>query len=165
MEQGRIHEALFITKIIPSNLNIALKLLNYKESKELFRIINEDFELTKDYHQETPETKAAARADIIIEFEHPKGTQKSYPLHKLILVEATGKPLPATPMVYSGSYVHEGKYKADLAGDIIAILEDRGALFNCPIKDRNGDRLWMANLELLPPFQTPVTIKIKPHQP
>jgi len=164
LEQGRIHESLFTTDINPTHLNIALKLLRYKESKELFRIINEDFELTEKFHQETKETQAAARVKISVSYTD-KSKKITHPLHQLILTLSNQTPLAKTPWIYSGSYVHEGKFKANLAGNIIAIFEDRGAIFNCPIEDRNGDRLWISNQKLLPPFNSPVTIVIEPYAP
>ena len=45
-EKGKIHESLLITQASPINLNIVLKLLRYQTSPELFKILNEDYELT-----------------------------------------------------------------------------------------------------------------------
>ena len=162
LEKGQNHESLFTTDILPFNLNLALKLLNYQTSQELFRILDKDYRPTKEYHQVPEETKAAARANLFVSLSQPDKTTKELPLNGLILITATNSPLPPSPWVYNGSYIHEGKFKADLKGNLIAILEDSSSLFNCPLDNRTGDRLWTANKKHLPEFGTPVQIIIKP---
>lgn len=163
LEKGQNHESLFTTDILPFNLNLALKLLNYQASLELFRILDQNYRPTAEFHQVTPEVQAAARANLFVAITQPDNkAPKELPLNGLILLAATGTPVPERPWVYNGSYIHKGKFKADLRGNVIALLEDSSALFNGPFDNRDGDRLWTANAKHLPPFGTPVTIIIKP---
>jgi len=57
----KVHEALLITEADPTHINIALKLLSYKESQELFRILNEDGSLSDKYTEVPEAIKKAAR--------------------------------------------------------------------------------------------------------
>ncbi|MBT8044337.1 MAG: hypothetical protein KJO79_05245, partial [Verrucomicrobiae bacterium] len=60
----KVHETLLVTPAEPTHVNIALKLLNYKESLELFPIIKEDGTPTDKYPDVPDEIKKAARFTI-----------------------------------------------------------------------------------------------------
>lgn len=163
-QHGKIHESLLTTKIRPLHLNIALKLIGYKESKELFRILGEDFMMTDKYHQETADTKKAARFNIFISWKKD-GTEHSYHINELILNDTTQKHAEIQPYIYGGSYLRQGRYQADLTGDIVAIFIDRGAVANFSNKGNDDDTIWFANTKRLPDADTKLTITLKQHQP
>ena len=75
---GKTHEALFVTEVKASSLNIAMKLLHYKPSKELFMMFGKDGQPLHTLHQESPEVKQAARFDI---FARWKDQDKEQELH------------------------------------------------------------------------------------
>ncbi len=163
-QHGKIHESLLTTKIRPLHLNIALKLIGYEESKELFRILGEDFMMTDKYHQETADTKKAARFNIFISWKKD-GTEHSYHINELILNDTTQKHAEIQPYIYGGSYLRQGRYQADLTGDIIAIFIDRGAVANFSNKGNDDDTIWFSNTKRLPDADTKLTITLKQHQP
>lgn len=162
LEKGQSHESLLLTEILPFNLNVALKLLDFQTSQELFPILDKDYRPTDQFHPVTPEAKAASRLNLFLSIIQPDGTAKELPLNGLVLLTATLKPLPNTPWVYNGSYIHQGQFKADLKGNLISILQDTSALINCPLDNREGDRLWIANKKHLPATDTPVKLLIRP---
>lgn len=156
----KVHEALLITEVDPSNLNIALKLLSYKESRELFRIIDEDGALSDKYEQVPDDIKKAARFGIEVTWKH-KGVEKTRPITQWLEHSGNQQAMPATPWVYNGSYVHNNKFKAKLTGSIFTILPDPGAMANYPGENRHDDTLWIPAANL-PAEGTTVTVTLKP---
>lgn len=160
--QGKIHESLFITEAKPSHVNIAFKLLGYKEAKHLFRTINEDFQPQEDYETATDEEKEKSKFKISVKWLSD-GVKKSHPVEDLVKNVKTKKNLEVTPWVYGGSYIHKGSYVADLNHDIIAIYTDRAAVANYAGEGREDDTLWVPQSDILPAQGTPVVLKFSPH--
>jgi len=156
----KTHEALLTTEADPTHLNIALKLLDYKESQELFRLINEDGTLSDDYPNVPADIKKAARLGIHITWQD-KGVTKTRPITHWIEHTGNKQKMPATPWVYNGSYVHNSKFKAKLTGSIFSILPDPGAIANYPGANRDDDTLW-APAANLPAERSELTVTIKP---
>ena len=119
--KGKVHEALFLTDISPLNLNIAMKLIGYKGSKELFEIVDEDYLPTGKFHEVPDEIKKAARLDILVQWE-ADGKTNTVPINDLIIHSTTTKPMAPGPWLYHGSYMHEGQFKAEVNGDIFSII-------------------------------------------
>lgn len=156
----KIHESLLVTDIDPTNLNIALKLLHFKESNELFRQLKADHTLEDHYPVVDDATRKAARFSVDIQWKH-EGKDQSAPITHWVQHRVTGKAMPLTPWVYNGSYVHKNKFKAKLTGNIVAIFPNESALANYPGNDREDDTLWIP-AQRLPAEGTSVTVTIKP---
>lgn len=161
-QSGKIHEAILITKARPFHINIALKLLGYKESKELFPILDDDFRPTGKFPSVSEEIKNAARAEILLEWTGPDGKQTQASLNDWVTYTITGKPLPALPWVYGGSYIHDQSFQAEASGDIVALFTNNGSLFNWPGKDGNLDDVWLPTTQRIPGVGTVVKVTIKP---
>lgn len=164
-ESGKIHEALLHTKTKPLHINLALKLLRYKGSEELFQILDEDYRPTGKFPEVTEEAKTAARVELLLSWKTADGTPGKATLNELITNTVTSQPVTPTPWVYGGSYLHEGSFAAESSGDIAAIFTSRGALFNYPGKDREDDTVWIPTPKRTPPVGTKVTVTIKPLTP
>jgi len=156
----KVHESLLVTEIDATNLNIALKLLNYQESQELFRPITEEGIPSDSYPKVPDETRNAARFLIDITWKNGD-LQKTASITDWLTNRITGKPMPTTPWVYNGSYILRGKFKAKLSGCIFAIFPNEGSIANYPAEDRYDDSLWLAGKDL-PPLESKVTITLKP---
>jgi len=160
---GKVHEALFVTEVRPFDLNLALKLLGYKESKELFRVIGEDFMPTELFHDENEDVKIAARFDLFASWNEGDKTKKIH-ANELILNSISKKHAKVLPYIYGGSYLLEGRLKSQMSGDIIAIYTDRGAIANFSNEGREDDTIWFPNIKRLPKDSTPITLTIKKHK-
>ncbi len=181
-KSDKVHETLFLTDISPLNLNIAMKLLGIKESKELFEIIDEKtWQPTGKFPQVSPEIRAASLVDITITWsEDDKNI--SLPIHELIhhidWPEEADTPSPGQeiqttelslslmeegPWLSTGSYLHEGLFKAEVDGMIFAIYSAEQAIVNFPGKDRHLGDVWIPNKKTVPALGTAVQIIIKPH--
>ena len=157
--QGKVHESVFLTEISPLELNVALKLLGFQESKELIPVLNENYEPTGAYFKSTEKQKKSARLSIAVSWEQDSTLVTKAP-HELINVESTNTNMPQAPWVYSGSELVDGKFQASATGDIIAIYTDRLALINYSGEGREDDTIWLPKKEHLPPLGTPVTITL-----
>ena len=183
-KSDKVHETLFLTDISPLNLNISMKLLGIKESKELFEIIDvENWKPTGKFPEVTPEVHAASLVQIIIEWG--EGDQKKrLPVHELIQhidwPEKTEAPQPSQeievkdlplstmnsgPWLATGSYINNGRFKAEVGGIIFAIYTSEQALINFPGEDRQLGDVWIPNKKALPANGTVVKVIVKPHTP
>lgn len=159
--KGKIHEALFTADVVAQNLIVAFKLLNYKESMELLRILDKDMRATDKYHEVAEEVKSQARFTVNVSWEE-NGKKISSPVFDLIHHIETNEVMPPAPFIYHGSYLLNGELKADITGDIIATFVTEGSLANYSGKKREDDMYWTANAAKLPPIGTPVTITFTP---
>jgi hypothetical protein len=156
----KIHESLLTTAADPTHINIALKLLNYRESQELFRLRNPDGFFTDQYPTVAEDIKKAARFSIQITWQD--GTlEKTIPVTDWIYNEATQKPMVSAPWIYNGSYIYEKAFNAKLTGSIITIYPNEGAIANYSGDDRNDDTLW-SPAKSTPEEGTPVKVTLKP---
>lgn len=156
----KVHESLLITEIDPTHLNIALKLLNYKESQELFKPLLADGSRGEKEYVVADDTRKAARFTIHVSWKE-KGQEKSIPITQWLQHRITGKPMPITPWVYSGSYIHLNRFKAKVNGNIFALLTNESAIANYPGADRHDDSLWLTTKNM-PAEGAPITITLKP---
>ena len=161
-QNGKIHEAILITKARPFHVNIALKILGYKESKELFPILGEDFRPTGKFPKVPEEIRNAARAEIHLQWKNKDGKVQAATLNDWITHTVTKKPLAPKPWVYGGSYVHENSFQAEASGDIVALFTNNASLFNWPGRDGNLDDVWIPTTARVPKVGTSVTVTIKP---
>lgn len=160
-EKGKIHEALLMTKASPLHLNIALKLLHYQESPELFEVLDENYESTGKFPEVSDERKTAARLQILVKWEKD-GKKEEVSLNDLIYHTTTEKAMEPVPWIYQGSYIHENSFKAETSGDLAAIYITRSSLINFSGNDNTTDEPWIPNLKRVPPIGTPVTVTITP---
>lgn len=162
--QGKIHETLFITEVKPFKLNVVMKLLGFLESKELIYILDENYLPTDKLHPATPEQKKHSRFSIHASWSED-GKKITRNVTNLLKNVKTHQPMPSAQWVYSGSYLNNGKFKADIAGDIVGILCDPAAIGCYSGEGREDDDLWVPNRKLLPPPSTPVTLTFKKTHP
>jgi hypothetical protein len=183
-KSDKVHETLFLTDIAPFNLNLAMKLLGIKESKELFEIIDEEtWTATGKFPEVTPEVHAASLVEILIEWgegEKKKRLPVNELIHHINWPEEAETPQPSQefetkdvtlsvmetgPWLTTGSYMHEGRFKADVGGIIFGIYTNEQAIVNFPGKDRQLGDVWIPNEKVVPAEGTVVKIIVKPHTP
>ena len=183
-KSDKVHETLILTDASPLNINIAMKLLGIKESKELFEIIDQDtWKPTGKFPEVTPEVHAASLVDIFVEWN--EGEKKTrVPVNELIhhinwpekavtpkpnedvqIKEATVSVMEKGPWLSTGSYMHEGRFKVEVGGIIFGIYTNEQAIVNFSGKDRLLGDVWIPNKEVAPKVGTEVTIIVKPHTP
>ena len=158
---GKIHESLLSTTVSAFNLNLALKLLRYPESPELFQILDEDFRQTGRYPEVSEEVKTGARVKILVSWE-ADGKKHENLINDWIYHSTLEKAMPATPWLNHGSYVYENQFKAEVMGELVAIFLSRSSIFNFAGEDNHIDEPWIVFSGKVPPAGTPVTVTIAP---
>ncbi len=164
LEKGKVHEALLLTTASPTHLNVALTLLRYAPSRELFPMIAATGHPTGIYQETPAAVKAAARITIELEW-NDSGTIRRVPLNEWLQNPDNETALAAGPWLYTGSGFSEGKYIPELTGDILAIMVDPHAVINCPGSDNYDQAHWHAFSERIPPVGTKVSVVITPYSP
>ena len=160
-ENGKIHESLLTTKASAFNLNVALKLLRYQSSPELFPILDENYESTGKYPEVPEAQKTASRLQVLLNWE-VDGKKEEASLNDLIYHVGNESAMEPVPWIYQGSYVHENSFKAETSGDIAAIFITRSSLINFSGKDNSTDEPWIPFQKRIPPLSTPVTVTFAP---
>ena len=161
MPHGKTHESLLVTDISPTHLNLAFTLLRFPASPELFYLLDAKGEMTENHPVVTAVAQAAARIDIDVEWDD-HGTTRRLPVNEWIQQVVKTTAMAAGPWLYTGSEISDGKYLPEITGDIAAIMVDPSATINYPGSD-NGDNVWCAYPNRVPPTDTPVTLIITPH--
>ncbi|MFC7335730.1 YdjY domain-containing protein [Haloferula chungangensis] len=162
-ENGKIHESLLSTKISATKLNIAIKLLHYKASRELYLKLEEDGSLSSEFETASPEESQGAKMKIGFEWQE-EGATKSASVNQWISHAATEQAMPNDPWVYGGSFVVDGTFVAESSGDIIAIFLSNAAMINFAGKDNQNDDVWLPHPNRIPEIGTPVTVVISPFE-
>ncbi|TAG08593.1 MAG: hypothetical protein EAZ42_10115 [Verrucomicrobia bacterium] len=160
-EKGKIHESLLTTDASATDLNLAMKLLDYRESPELYRLLDENGFGTNNFPVVDDAVKAAARIQIELEWSDA-GTTRRFPASDLIQQKVLGTSMPAGPWVYGGSGFSNGRFSAETTGDMIAIYTSSAALINFPGDGRLDDLVWFPFPNRVPPVKTPVVLIITP---
>ncbi|HCN79954.1 MAG TPA: hypothetical protein DIS80_02380 [Verrucomicrobiales bacterium] len=183
-KSDKVHETLILTDASPTNINIAMKLLGIKESKELFEIFDEEtWKPTGKFPAVSPETHAASLVDIFVEWgkgakkkrvpanelihhiNWPKKAPTPKPNEEFETNEATLSVMEEGPWLSTGSYMHEGRFKAEIGGIIFGIYTNEQAIVNFFGKDRLLGDVWIPNEKNVPKEGTVVTVVVKPHTP
>lgn len=162
-QKGKVHEALLITEISPTHLNLAFTLLRYPASKELYPLPNETGGVSDKFPEVPAELKAAARVTVDVEWTDD-GKVRRLPVNEWIQHSVKATSMPAGPWVYGGSDFFEGKFIAETSGDVAAIFLAQSALLNYPGDDHNNDDVWLPFPKRVPPEGTNVTVIIAPYQ-
>lgn len=161
-QNGKIHESLFRTEVLPTNINLAFTLLRYKPSRELYRIYKEPGVLTNVFHEVPEETSIESRVQIFVEVEK-EGQTKRYPVNEWVRHEPTAKSMPPSYWIYGDSEFYDGKFAPDTTGDIAAIFITNSSLLNYPGADNLNDEVWTSYTNRIPELETKVTLIIAPY--
>ena len=90
------------------------------------------------------------------------GEHRAAPLSDWIFDRKRDAVMPDEPWIYSGSYVYEGNFAADMDGTLVAIYLYRGALLNTMTEGSEDDERWLANADKTPALGTAVTLVLAP---
>lgn len=161
-KNGKIHEALFTTDVTPSDINLAITLLRYKPSPELYALPNETGGLSGNFPEVPEHIRADARVSIDVEWTKG-GKPQRIAANEWIQHATTSAAMPTSHWVYGGSQIEEGRFAADAVGDIAAIFLSHAAMINYPGTDNGDDTVWLAFENRVPPEGTNLTLIIAPY--
>jgi hypothetical protein len=156
-ENGKTHESLLRTDISPFRLQTLLILANANKYVERLPEFNSD---GREVPPSTPRPKH--RIQIFVKDLRPEAKDASpIPLSSWIHNAETGKSMHGEPWMYTGSRIFDGKYVAELEGDIVAVFLNSNAMFNSWIPGNNNDELWIPAPKIVPPLESPVEVILK----
>lgn len=143
---GKVHESLLRTDILPSKLNIAFLLLGFKGTNDM------DQKIT------TRDTLFKGEAiNIFVRYRDQKD-KSIIPIENWISNENHTN--LEIPWIYTGSFFLDHQFAADAEQSIIAVYHDPAALIDHRLVDGDNDEIWYVNDHLVPAEGTPVYIKI-----
>ncbi len=170
--KGPTHESVLATDVSPQNVHMAMLLLGAKGMT-----IGKDALLPEridaEYLAKAPKLDGD-RIFITCKWKDASGKEQTSPLERWIVRrEALNRRKPREivaedgPWLYTGSFMHEGRFNAELQGVFGSVVTFPGALINNPRKGANDDAMWFVKTSAIPPVGTPVelTIKLEPAQP
>lgn len=139
-ENGSAHEALFITKITPFELNVAMLLLGFKPSETFFRKDGPD---SFPQHVKGAPISRESSFEVLVEWKDKDGKEQSVAAESWVRNLQTSATVSAGSWVYNASFLTEkGNLAAQEAGNIIALYIDPVALANNPRKGNEMDDIW-----------------------
>lgn len=162
-QDGKIHESLFRTTASPLDINLAMTLLRYQPSKELYRIPSEPGLLTDEFYPPPAENKDASRISIFVEVDKDGRTERIL-ANDWVRHETTAKSMPPGPWIYGGSEINDGRFISELSGDIAAIFITNSSLINYPGEDNFDDDVWTVMTDRVPDLETKVTLVFAPYK-
>jgi hypothetical protein len=160
-ESGKLHESLLSTKISALHLNLAFTLLRFTPSRELCPLPNATGGTSGNFPEVPDETKAAARVMIDVEWKQDDKVRR-VPINDWIQHGIKSTAMPSGPWVYGGSDFSDGKYVAELCGDIASIFLAPAAVLQYPGEDYADDTVWTPFPKRVPAVGSEVTVIITP---
>ena len=150
-KEGKVHESVLVLKASPLDLNIGLLLLGLKVTSR------------------PTETGVWAKPggpqlDLWVEWQ-ASGKPQRCRAEEFVFNEKTGRALPETPWIYTGSVVEHGYFRALSEDSHIATYWDPWALINLPLPCGADDHILSANEKMVPALGTPVQLRLQVHQP
>ena len=149
-DRGKLHESLFHTLAEPLDLQVSLLLLGLRGRGDL---------------GQPPEPAAAPRGDALqvwIEWRSdPAGAARRTRLEDWILDARTKASMPPVDWVFTGSWVQDGTFMAQLERSIIAIYRDGLAMIENPLPEASDDTIWFVNKGAVPVPGTVVDVVLQ----
>jgi hypothetical protein len=149
--EGKRHESLLVLEANPLDLNIGLLLLGLKAVSRPSEV------------GAWPDPQGPG-LDLWVEWQQ-NGKAQRCRAEELVFNEKTGRALPATPWIYTGSVIEHGYFRALSEDSHIATYWDPWALINLPLPCGADDHILSANEKAVPPAGTPVRLVLQVHQP
>jgi hypothetical protein len=146
-EYGKTHEAVVVLGIQPMHLQLGLLLLGLEYGQNLgfqgdtVMPLGDSVYIYLGWLDENQDTTIYEISELIVDYQN-------------------NQPMPSTAWIFTGSFLHDGHYMADMDGSIIATYSDPVAILNNPLSGRMDDTVYDANEKLLPPAGKPVFMKI-----
>lgn len=167
--KGPTHESVLATDVSPQNVHMAMLLLGAK-GMSIAKGAPPPDRIDAEYLAKAPKL-VGDRIFLSCKWKDADGKEQSAPIERWIVRrEAVGKKKPLDvpaedgPWLYTGSFMHEGRFNAEQQGVFGALVTFPGAIINNPRKGANDDHMWFAKTLAIPPIGTPVefTIKLEP---
>ncbi|MFA5905777.1 MAG: YdjY domain-containing protein [Desulfobacula sp.] len=146
--RGKLHESVLVLDVEPYHIHVALLLLG---------LVPGDRPISS---QGAPEPPCGDPVKIKISWKGTDNKIVEYAPEDLIINMDDKKNMEKSDWVFTGSRIINGHYMAQILGSIVAVFHDPDAIIDDRSISGADDTHFFANKEILPPFGTPVELKI-----
>lgn len=163
-ETGKTHESVLVTKVKPTDFQLALLLANFQPGTE--GLANKD--LPPDIKPVVPIAPAnpgAHRVTLTVEWREGDAVKKARLSDWMLNINERKPPPDLGTWIFNGSRIDERGFIAEVEGSFIAVWLDQNAIINSPAKGNWDDGLWISNPAAIPDEGTQVTLIIAPEKP
>ena len=161
-ETGKTHESMFLTKIPPYHVQVAMLLLGAKG-------------VDPSFFSDPPPSGPVSNAELLASETPPipghpveitaswkrHGTNVTHRMETLLFNKKAKQIMENGCWTFSGSVVWNGAFIAQIEGSIMSIVTDASCIFNSPHPQRDVDTTWFVREDWLPPEKWPVTVTVK----
>jgi hypothetical protein len=155
--RGSAHESLLVTEVGATDIHTAMLLLGAKGGAITAQAppaqVNDEFLRTA--------PKLTGDTVLITVKWKDKGVEKTVPVEDWLYNQEKKEAIKHGPWIYNGSIVYEGRFLAQVDGNLVALVTMPSALLNNPRKNNNNDQMWNVNEKATPAVNTPVEIIFK----
>jgi hypothetical protein len=156
-ENGKVHESLLATKMLPHDIHLALLLIGLKETANPNEPVPPSA-IDPSYLHAAPKLKGAPVRISLAWTQDGKRREAS--AEEWIFNLQTNRLMTPGPWTYNGSLVQDGVFLADQELSIAAVITDPTALVNNPRKGYDNDEIWQVREKAVPPLDTPIEVSI-----
>ncbi|QQE10768.1 hypothetical protein JD969_14845 [Planctomycetota bacterium] len=155
---SREYESIISSNARPSHIHLALITLGFQPGKPQ--------QTVKQNNKWSLIPPTGDPIQINIQYKDPKTSKLiTRPVTDFILLRHTGKPMPPTNFLFTGSDFHDDldgnpQYMADVNGSFISLVHFGDDLIAPPnnVNSANDEQRYQPNIDLLPPDKTPVKV-------
>jgi hypothetical protein len=168
--QGAVHESVLVSDAQPQDVHMAMLLLGAKgmaqpkDGKAPERIDAE-------FLAKAPKL-TGDRVFLTVKWKDEGGREQAAPAERWLTrkIFTPKKPAKAVaaedgPWLYTGSFIYENRFIAQVEGAFVALVTFPSALINNPRTGSNDDHVWFVKTEAVPPVGTPVEFLVKLQPP
>jgi len=168
---GRIHEAIFTTEVLPVQIQTALLLSNYEISPEAFPLpLEEEVPLGEPLPpMKYPPTNPASHVHVSFSWTDKEGKQHTTRLETTLAIgdlEAPGTLVEyadqSTHWIFTGSTEEMGPEVFDMGGAMVGTRLDQECILNPEPDQVILENVWLVKPETIPKIGTPVKIHFEP---
>ena len=153
--KGSAHESLLVTDVGASDIHFAMLLLGAKGGA-ITAEAPPPQQLDERYFRTVPKLTGDT-VFITVKWQEEDAAQTA-PVEDWLYNQADQKAIEHGPFIYNGSIVHEGRFLAQIDGNLVALVTAPTALLNNPRKNNDNDQMWNVNEKSTPRVNTPVEI-------
>ena len=170
-KKGKVHESLFSTAIVPTNLHVAMLLLGAVgdprskgelPEKDRGNVVGRG-PVTAQQLKNAPAFEGDAVSISVTWKSEDKEVNSK--VEDLVLNARDKRSAMRGSWTYTGSVLVGGVFAAEVENSIIAMITDVTALINNPRPGHDDDTIWLADPAKIPPKGTPVEITIRLEPP
>ena len=132
-QNGKIHESLLFTEASPTDVNVALKLLRFQASRELYPLPNETGGTSGKFPEVPEDVRRAARVLIEVEWKS-EGKTRKVPINDWIADHPQSPLKLAVPAANWGASVMRGEYRVNNIR-IVGSTADLGRIVRSDMKE------------------------------